>query len=92
MMEIDFLLTFTVPFEKSTDDAVMSNKSYQTVSDHNPSFKIAKRGKLMSFNTVSVRDKSIQWSIFTFEPHHEKTCFSHMRTTKVQISLHIRAV
>ena len=22
-----------------------------------------------------------------YEPHHEKTCFSHMRTTKVQISL-----
>ena len=25
------------------------------------------------------------------EPRHEKTCFSHMRTTKVQISLRIRA-
>ena len=24
------------------------------------------------------------------EPRHEKTCFCHMRTTKVQISLHIR--
>ena len=22
----------------------------------------------------------------SYEPHHEKTCFSHMRTTKVQIS------
>ena len=28
----------------------------------------------------------------TFEPCHEKTCFSHMRTTKVQISLRIGAV
>ena len=27
-----------------------------------------------------------------FGPHHEKTCFSHMRTTKVQVSLHIGAV
>ena len=27
----------------------------------------------------------------TFEPCHEKTCFNHMRTTKVQISLPIRA-
>ena len=27
-----------------------------------------------------------------FEPHNEKTCFCHMRTTKTQISLHIRAV
>ena len=26
------------------------------------------------------------------EPRHEKTCFSHMRTTKVQISLRIREV
>ena len=26
------------------------------------------------------------------ELHHEKTCFCHMRTTKVQISLRIRAV
>ena len=28
----------------------------------------------------------------TYEPRHEKTCFSHMRTTKVQISQRIRAV
>ena len=27
-----------------------------------------------------------------FGPHHKKTSFSHMRTTKAQISLHIRAV
>ena len=26
------------------------------------------------------------------EPYHEKTCFCHMRTTKTQISLCIRAV
>ena len=26
------------------------------------------------------------------EPRHEKTCFCHMRTTKAQISLRIRAV
>ena len=26
------------------------------------------------------------------EPRHEKTCFRHMRTTKVQISLRILAV
>ena len=25
-----------------------------------------------------------------YEPRHEKTCFSHMRKTKVQISLRIR--
>ena len=28
----------------------------------------------------------------TFEPCHEKTCLCHMRTTKMQISLRIRAV
>ena len=28
----------------------------------------------------------------TNEPRHEKTCFCHMRTTKAQISLRIRAV
>ena len=28
----------------------------------------------------------------TSEPRHEKTCFCHMRTTKAQISLRIRAV
>ena len=28
----------------------------------------------------------------THEPRHEKTCFCHMRTTKAQISLRIRAV
>ena len=27
-----------------------------------------------------------------YEPRHEKTCFSHTRTTKVRISLRIRAV
>ena len=25
----------------------------------------------------------------SYEPHHEKTCFCHMLTTKAQISLHI---
>ena len=29
---------------------------------------------------------------FIIEPRHEKTCFSHMRITKAQISLRIRAV
>ena len=28
---------------------------------------------------------------YTFEPRHEKTCLCHMRTTKAQISLRIRA-
>ena len=32
------------------------------------------------------------WVHLSLEPRHEKTCFSHMRTTKVQISLRIRAV
>ena len=27
-----------------------------------------------------------------FEPRHKKTCFTHMRTTKVQISLRIRKI
>ena len=30
--------------------------------------------------------------LFWYEPPHEKTCFCHMRTTKVQISLRSRAV
>ena len=30
--------------------------------------------------------------LVTFEAHHEKTCSCHMRTTKAQISLCIRAV
>ena len=34
----------------------------------------------------------ISWSVNSFEPRHEKTCFCHMRITKVQISLRIRAV
>ena len=29
---------------------------------------------------------------FTNEPRHEKPCFSHIRTTKVEISLRIRAI
>ena len=31
-------------------------------------------------------------SFETYEPRHEKICFSHMRTTKVQISLRIRCL
>ena len=30
--------------------------------------------------------------MYRIEPHHEKTCLCHMRTTKAQISLRIRAV
>ena len=29
---------------------------------------------------------------FTYKPRHEKTCLGHMRTTKAQINLRIRAV
>ena len=29
--------------------------------------------------------------LLTYEPHHEKTCLCHMRTTKAQISLHFSA-
>ena len=31
-------------------------------------------------------------SVITIEPRHKKTCFCHMRTTKVQISLRIRGL
>ena len=31
-------------------------------------------------------------AMLTYEPRHEKTCLCHMRTTKAQISLCIRAV
>ena len=31
-------------------------------------------------------------SVYSHEPRHEKICFCHMRTTKAQISLRIRAV
>ena len=53
------------------------------------------------FNQIQdiVRTKrcSIQYTVtgsaaLLYEPCHEKTCFCHMRTTKAQISLHIRAV
>ena len=37
-------------------------------------------------------DKWFWWVPTTYEPHHEKPCFCPMRTTKVQISLRIRAV
>ena len=33
----------------------------------------------------------INW-LRTYEPHHEKTCLCHMRTTKAQISLRICTV
>ena len=35
---------------------------------------------------------SIVLEFAVFETRHDKTCFCHMRTTKEQISLHIRAV
>ena len=38
-----------------------------------------------SFCLVAIREEN-------YESHHEKTCFSHMQTTKVQISLCICAV
>ena len=40
----------------------------------------------------SVAVKQTQRPNDIIEPRHEKTCLSHMRTTKVQISLGIRAV
>ena len=47
----------------------------------NPSENFATGPFLLSYSLVTV-----------FQPCHEKPCFSHMRTTNVQISLCIRAV
>ena len=38
------------------------------------------------------REARLIWVNIKIEPRHEKTCFMHMRTAKVQISLRIRAV
>ena len=47
-------------------------------------------------DALDTRFSDVVWQClepeFYFEPRHEKTCFNHMRTTKVQISLHICAV
>ena len=49
-------------------------------------------GKWISFGVGNF--SGVVWCQQTksFEPRHEKTCFSHMQTTKVQISLRIHAV
>ena len=56
--------------------------------------------QVSSFSSVLKHFKEIEKYSFSkilhsgtrFEPRHEKTCFCHMRTTKAQISMHIRAV
>ena len=50
-------------------------------------------GSLIRVYTVGHFD-CLFWTqyIIEIEPHHEKTCSFHMRTTKAQISLRIRAV
>ena len=44
-----------------------------------------------SISKIKVIANYSELTVVTYEPRHEKTCFSHMRTTKVQI-MHIRAV
>ena len=47
-------------------------------------------------NNILYRKKERDWLSFKiqriYEPRHEKTCLCHMRTTKAQICLFIRAV
>ena len=45
-------------------------------------FDMAKHGEAGKFNDCGNR-----CVIIIIQPRHEKTCFSHMQTTKVQISL-----
>ena len=45
-----------------------------------------------SFERMDLLTRESHNSLKSNEPRHEKTCFSHMRTTKVQLSLRIRAV
>ena len=42
--------------------------------------------------TAHPRSSTRAYSHLKYEPRREKSCFSHMRTTKVQISLRIREV
>ena len=43
---------------------------------------------------LSYKESTLRFTGTTlvYEPRHEKTCLSHMRTIKAQISLRIRAV
>ena len=50
--------------------------------------RIFQHWKFLSI-TVNQENGSLN---FKYEPRHEKTCFCHMRITKAQISLRIRAV
>ena len=54
------------------------------LSENEPEIYMYKKSQCFFF--------SFWLTIIIIEPHHEKTCFWHMRTTKMQISLRIRAV
>ena len=45
----------------------------------------------LNIHELKAMKRVFKWHVL-YEPRREKTCLCHMQTTKVQISLHIRAV
>ena len=63
----------------------------ERIAQHKKSLaKHEKKGK-QSKRKQDILEKVLKW-LLVYEPCHQKTCFCHMRTTKVQISLRIREV
>ena len=72
---------FAVSIEMFSKTPNFSGRQHFYSYFQNPSENFATGPFLLSYSLVTV-----------FQPCHEKPCFSHMRTTNVQISLCIRAV
>ena len=59
-------------------------------SENLPDDETVDISKSKSLHPTKIR--KLDSRVRSYEPHHEKTCLCHMRTTKMQISLHIRTV
>ena len=53
---------------------------------------LTKKNGMKQSLIFKARTHKVQQEAWIIEPRHEKICLWHMRTTKVQIGLHIRAV
>ena len=94
MMQLIFLCKTNGSFKNFPD---LSNIILESSEHHllfpDVSYKIFTcRKRYVIIANMQINVDVIEYhTVNSLEPRHEKTCFSHMRTTKVQISLRIRA-
>ena len=88
----DVAQIFSIHITYQLDMKMFDAESFFVCVQNNTILNLATQWILCVISLEKFACKQIVTTVNPFEPSHEKTCLCHMRTTKTQISLRIRAI